>query len=387
MNIARRFVRIFHGRAPYAILGLFLCAATPAMKGGDEPTPVRPVWAGSLQVAEPVLFRESAEGASLSGTLLFHPESVLRVYKADSSEEYSPEDFAIEGRKLVYKGGKSIPFLSDAALVSTENTGNTTQPHADGRHFLLYSGDSSFFSDHQLRIDYTTKEEWGTGLPSDQSGNLPELKRRLEAGEDLVVAVLGDSISEGCDATGRIGAPPNLPPYTKRFCRAVQDISKGEVTLKNLSKGGMTSSWGISQIEAAAKLKPALLVVAFGMNDSSAKVPPENFIANIKNIIAGVSERSPSTEFAVVSGITPNPDWAASHPEFLQSYHDQLSQIAGKGVVFCDVRTPWFYIAGRKEYLSLSGNGINHPNDYGHRLYADVLTSAILGSARNETGK
>jgi len=33
----------------------------------------------------------------------------------------------------------------------------------------------------------------------------------------------------------------------------------------------------------------------------------------------------------------------------------------------------------RKRFVDLTGNGVNHPNDYGHALYADVVTAAILG--------
>lgn len=32
----------------------------------------------------------------------------------------------------------------------------------------------------------------------------------------------------------------------------------------------------------------------------------------------------------------------------------------------------------RKRYLDLSGNGLNHPNDFGHRLYAQVLLHLLI---------
>jgi hypothetical protein len=27
--------------------------------------------------------------------------------------------------------------------------------------------------------------------------------------------------------------------------------------------------------------------------------------------------------------------------------------------------------------MDISGNGLNHPNDYGHRIYADVILKTI----------
>ena len=34
--------------------------------------------------------------------------------------------------------------------------------------------------------------------------------------------------------------------------------------------------------------------------------------------------------------------------------------------------------AGGKDLFDLTGNGLNHPNDYGHRLYAQGVLSLLL---------
>ena len=75
---------------------------------------------------------------------------------------------------------------------------------------------------------------------------------------------------------------------------------------------------------------------------------------------------------------------AASHPEFLKLYHEKLKGMAGPHVAFCDVLNPWTYITNRMGYLSLSGNGINHPNDFGHRLYAEVLIATVFGEQKQD---
>jgi hypothetical protein len=33
----------------------------------------------------------------------------------------------------------------------------------------------------------------------------------------------------------------------------------------------------------------------------------------------------------------------------------------------------------RKNYLDVTGNGLNHPNDFGYRVLAEVVLTAILG--------
>ena len=39
----------------------------------------------------------------------------------------------------------------------------------------------------------------------------------------------------------------------------------------------------------------------------------------------------------------------------------------------------WTKAVARKEPHDLSGNGLNHPNDFGHRLYAQLILAAIAG--------
>jgi hypothetical protein len=44
-----------------------------------------------------------------------------------------------------------------------------------------------------------------------------------------------------------------------------------------------------------------------------------------------------------------------------------------KNVALADVATPWIEILKKKNFSDLSGNNVNHPNEFGHRLYAQVI--------------
>jgi hypothetical protein len=44
-----------------------------------------------------------------------------------------------------------------------------------------------------------------------------------------------------------------------------------------------------------------------------------------------------------------------------------------KGIAVADVTSLWTKALERKTFYDLTGNGVNHPNDFGHRLYAHVL--------------
>ena len=51
----------------------------------------------------------------------------------------------------------------------------------------------------------------------------------------------------------------------------------------------------------------------------------------------------------------------------------------GPGIALADMTSIWTEIVARKKYLDLTGNGLNHPNDFGHRLYAGVILATIGG--------
>ena len=52
-------------------------------------------------------------------------------------------------------------------------------------------------------------------------------------------------------------------------------------------------------------------------------------------------------------------------------------------MVDVEVNPGWRKLLERKDFYDLTGNGVNHPNDYGHRVYATVL-AALFDSKINQ---
>jgi hypothetical protein len=42
-----------------------------------------------------------------------------------------------------------------------------------------------------------------------------------------------------------------------------------------------------------------------------------------------------------------------------------------------DLTEIWQQLLERKHDLDLTGNGLNHPNDFGHRLYAQAILESL----------
>lgn len=55
-------------------------------------------------------------------------------------------------------------------------------------------------------------------------------------------------------------------------------------------------------------------------------------------------------------------------------YADALRQLAGAGVALADVQSVQKRLMERKRYVDMTGNWLNHPNDYLARIHAQVLS-------------
>jgi len=126
-----------------------------------------------------------------------------------------------------------------------------------------------------------------------------------------------------------------------------------------------------------------LLILAWGMNDASGHRSPHEFSRLLQSQIDATRAALPDTEFVLVASMTANPQWAEAAPDLYPAYRDALAALClpggvpGAGVVLADVTTLWLALLERKPFLDLTGNGLNHPNDFGHTLYAHVLAATL----------
>jgi acyl-CoA thioesterase-1 len=116
------------------------------------------------------------------------------------------------------------------------------------------------------------------------------------------------------------------------------------------------------------------------MNDVGGR-DPKAFRANIESMLRRIREASPTTEVILVAPMTGNPDWMATPPEMFPLYRDALASLEGPGVILADLTSIWLRLMERKRHIDLTGNGVNHPNDYGHRVYAQAILALLVDPA------
>jgi hypothetical protein len=295
---------------------------------------------------------------------------------ANGAGDYSPADFIVAGRSIEYVGNRSLPFVNEEDLIVEKKTEHSIANYRDGKRFVLFS-EGHFFHDRQLLVDYATREPWSGPVPVRQS--LPGLTERIQSKRPIAVALLGDSISTGANASGMIGVYPFLPPFYDVFIDRLKAVAGGKVDFSDYSLGGKTSAWGLTQIDRVIAGNPDLILIAFGMNDASGRLTAEKFKSNIQMTMDAARRALPRVEFVLISGMSANAYWNKANPERHLEYGRVLAGLAMPGVAVCDVESVWDYAVERKGFWSMTGNGVNHPNDFGHRIYADCLTATVIG--------
>jgi lysophospholipase L1-like esterase len=171
-----------------------------------------------------------------------------------------------------------------------------------------------------------------------------------------------------------------MPPYGLLVARGLESYYGREIKYENLSVGGKTSDWGVQVVDDVSRHRPDLVIIAFGMNDASTHMPADQYQRNIKRIMEGVLRLNPGAEFILVSTMVGNPEWTASSMEHYQAYREKLFELQSDSVAVADMTSVWMEFLKHKTLLDITGNGVNHPNDFGHRTYAQVILSLLSES-------
>ena len=375
---------------------LFLVLAgmiAPDARSEDQPAPLlrrlkfdtllRGPWDRGAVNGEGLLFVRGADGVP-SARLLFDADRVLSVYSADRSRTYEAgRDYRLadDGSILILPPGSRIASRDEADFFLPNGAPHSIPHRAGHPETSLLFGEGHFFHDMQVEVRYIPRRAAWTGDRPEFAGDrLPKTVARLRAKRPLTIAVSGDSISQGYNASGYTKAPPLMPPYPDLVARSLGDAYGAKVTLRNHAIAGWSAGQGVNDFDNLLKDEPDLLIIAYGMNDVGGR-NPEGFKANIAIMLRRLKEARPDAEVVLVASMIGNPDWAATPTEMFPKYRDALTALTGPGVALADLTAVWQTLLKRKRFADLTGNGVNHPNDYGHRLYAQAILALLIDPA------
>lgn len=331
-----------------------------------------PYAGASLIIDESIMpVRESGE-TELSIRLMDSIARIVSVTSATKDKTYTEGiDYFLRDGELVLPSGSSIPVMSREEYNPTEGSFDCT---LGGK--LLF-GEGNELHKRQTAVTYEPADDIFKGK------YFPTISEKLEGSRKklkearLRLAFFGDSITYGCNASGLgSGVPPYMPIYPMLVTEALR--AKGyKVDYYNPSIGGKASPWGRERAAYYfAGKKPDLTVIAFGMNDGTMRLAPNDFISNIRSIIETIRAEAPDAEFILAAPTLANP--ISSYSGLQADYEKPLDELAKReGCAFLDMTELHRTLMTRKEYFHMTGNNINHPSDFLARLYAQGVLALI----------
>jgi hypothetical protein len=227
------------------------------------------------------------------------------------------------------------------------------------------------FSNHPyfVWVDYVTKNGERLAKPNDQSKFLVNFRKKLESGQQLSIVSYGNSITAGGEASS---TEYRFQSIYGNYLKSI--FPQANFKIEDVSIPGYSSKQGIEWWDTyIGKTSPDLVLVGWGMNDhNKGGNSPEQFRKNLVKLVGMIKERK-NAEVILYSAFPPNNDWHyGSHS--MELYAAATKQAALEAnCAYVDVYSTWMKVFKRKDQSSLLGNNINHPNDFGHWLYAQAF--------------
>lgn len=342
---------------------------------------LEPAWKSDTVWRESSVLRAASADEPPRARLAHSASRILAVATADGSRTIdagSGWQHAPGSREVVVTLPAPVPVILDADRYLPENAAHAYR-HRTGnpQEWLLYRP-GRWFHDRDLEITYERARAADDAAPPVVCrGSLPKTRARLAAGESLHVGVSGDSISTGLDASETTGSPPFQPGWADLVVAQLRVSTTSDVTHSNRSVAGWSVANGLADLDALLESRPDLVIVAYGMNDVGRR-DPAWYREQTAAIVSSVKEKLPETEIILVATMLGNDEWIHTPREMFDRYRDELVSLVGEGVALVDMTAVWEEQLRSKEMFDLTGNGLNHPADFGHRLYAQGVLEMIL---------
>ncbi|MBQ9481194.1 MAG: SGNH/GDSL hydrolase family protein [Clostridia bacterium] len=354
---------------------------------------ITPGWKSGIMYNETVLM-ERGENGIISGRLAFTPKKVISVRNYNLNRVYEQgKDYAIDENGVI-----TLPENSSCPYIEREHLVYATRPHGVEGLYEFPSSSSAlpnimytetpYIVQKQICVtyEYDVSQVKPNVFATAEKDKLPALRAKLERGETVRLAVLGDSISQGANSSEMHGVEPFQPTYSVLFRQYIENTFGVDVTFENFSLGGQTSEWGVNRAYAAGQFMPDVVILSFGANDgclgkdnSATPVSVAQFASNMLSAMENVKKYNPNCEFIVVSSLMPNKNGAAYgiQGEYAEEMAARLAN-NNSAVTVNMYRVHEYFVEERgKKYSDLTANNVNHPNDFLIRLYAQNIISAL----------
>ena len=341
---------------------------------------LEPIWEGEISYQESVLPVMGESNSLLPIKMLYPIKKIVKVQNASLTITYQENvDYIIhEGELLILRDG-NIPIMMHREFYPA--VGQSGFEARGGGYVCFSEGD--YFHARQIVVTYTHKAVYNGYKPENKAHLLKNIHAKIANKEAINLFVFGDSISVGGNASGFLGVAPYLPTYPELFAEGIRQTYGVEVNIRNASVGGKNSIWGAQTIESALNETEDvdLAIVAFGMNDGN--MSGTTFATNIEYIISKIQEKYLDADLLMVATMLPNYD-AIKFYGNQEIFHTFLEDLEKESIALVNMTKVHASLLERKKFADMTGNNVNHANDYMSRVYAQTLLEALSGKSEEE---
>jgi len=331
-----------------------------------------PFWEGKTVFDESIMLM-SENGEMAKAPLFYKPERILSIKSSDLKTEYKEGiDWEYRDGNIFLLEGSSVPFMKNEECHFYGEKHDDCFDAKDGGYVLYKT--KGYFHKRQLVVTYTHNDSFDFEIEKSKGNSLKKTRNLLKNGENIRVCFYGDSITAGCDGSGQFGIEPYMPSWPELFKLKLEKVFNSKLEIINTAVGGKQSDWGVEFAdERIADYKPDLAVIAFGMNDGTEKVSASDFRKNIEEIKNRVLAKNKDTEFIFIATTLANEQSVFDVNQ--RQYYPELLKCARECDSVLNMTKVHSQLLERKRFIDMTGNNINHPNDFLIRIYAQVITA------------
>lgn len=309
--------------------------------------------------------------------LRFAPLEIRSVRSSTLEIRYEKDvDYTVRGKELIlHPEGKPLPFIEEEMLYG-KNLPAEIADHPKQYNLPCLYSDSTFIILHQLSVDYRyDPAEWTFVKPVHNPCSFARTHALLRRGS-LRMLLYGDSISTGADSSKVMGVPPYLPGWYDMVKEKLESDYGADIAFSNISEGGVTATWAYDHMKERMAGKEAdLMIIAFGMNDGSMRLNVEEFTENIRRIRE--HQANPDCEFLLVGTTVPNEASGLLHDH--RAFATALFALEDERTAVVDMGALQQFMLRDKIFIDMSGNNVNHPNDFLARMHALSVLETLEG--------
>lgn len=345
---------------------------------------MKPLWQGDVVYNETLMFVGKEDFAPL----LYPAVEIISVRSYDLKKEYVrgvDYEYIEKLNGIILTENTEMPHIPlDEYYPSDYRPGESFPCTLPEREYISFR-EGDYFSSKQVAVTYRHTGKNNLPAPKSQKEAFAGVIEKMQKNQAPKILFYGDSITVGGNSSGFVGCAPYADVWAKMaFDSMIKKYGCTNAEYVNTAVGGWSSQNGINALEESViAYVPDAVFIAFGMNDTS--LTPTQHIEKIKTMVSRIRAALPDTAICLVTTMLPNEaveGFYGSQYAFAEEYFTYLEELKAAGeskVCVANVTEMHKRILEVKRYYDMTGNNVNHVNDFMARVYAQTVVQTVCG--------